>query len=90
MGAIRTIVEKAVKDEAFRKRLLQDANAAVAEVGITLPEGVRIKVHENSSQVVNVVLPAPLELSTERALSQAQLEQVAGGLAAREISKLPW
>jgi hypothetical protein len=80
MGFTRDIVTKAMKDEGFRQRLINDARTTIKkECGIDLPEGMTVKVHQNSPSVINVVLPQ-LELSTEGTLSEEQLEQVAGGL----------
>lgn len=81
MGATRDIIARAMKDEAFRKNLLKDARGAVKkDLGIEFPEGVKIHVHENSPTVIHLVLPTPLEISTERTLSDPELAQVAGGL----------
>ena len=80
MGFTRDIVTKAMKDEGFRQRLIKDARTTIKkECGVDLPEGMAVKVHQNSPTVINVVLPQ-LEVSTEGALSEEQLEQVAGGL----------
>ena len=41
------LIEKATTDEAFRARLLADPNAAIQEeLGVTVPPGFTIKVHE--------------------------------------------
>jgi hypothetical protein len=48
---------------------------------------VKVHVHQNTADIVNVVLPAPLEVSTDRTLSQQELEQVAGGMMTRPTVK---
>jgi len=81
MGTTRAIVNKAMKDAEFRTRLMKDPKAAIEkEFGVQFPDGVKVQVHQNTADVVNVVLPSPLEVSTDRSLSQQELEQVAGGL----------
>jgi hypothetical protein len=80
MGATRDIIAKAVKDQAFREQLLKNPKSAIQkEFGITFPEGVTVRVHENSPTVINLVLPEPLELSSQRELTPQELQQVAGG-----------
>ena len=80
MARIREIVTKATKDEAFRKRLLSDAKATIEkEFKLEFPKDVVIKVHQDSPTVINIVLPAPLEVSSDRPLSTKELENVAGG-----------
>ncbi len=68
------ILEKAAEDDAFRASLLEDPAAAVSsELGVDVPDGLTISVHEDSQNVVNLVLPPRTELSAE------ELEQAAGG-----------
>jgi nitrile hydratase len=43
-------------DEAYRKRLLRDGTAAIAELGMGGPQGERLVVVENTSEVHNVVV----------------------------------
>ena len=89
MGKTREIVKKAAKDEAFRARLLKDPAATIQkEFGVQVPSGVTVRVHENSATVINLVLPSPLELSTERALSDQELQQVAGGAMSTTMDTL--
>ena len=71
----RHIVEKAVEDEAFRARLLADPKAAIEEeLGLTLPPGFAVEVHEEGADTAHLVLPPP-----RGALSDEQLTRVAGG-----------
>ena len=81
MGATRDIVSRAMKDQTFRQNLLKDAKTTIQkELGIEFPEGVTIQVHENAPNVVHLVLPSPLDMSTQRPLTKEQLQQVAGGV----------
>lgn len=74
----RHIVEKAVEDEAFRARLLADPKAAIEEeLGVTLPPGLAVEVHEEGADTAHLVLPPP-----RGALSDEQLARVAGGWGA--------
>jgi hypothetical protein len=80
MGTTREIVAKAMKDEAFRTKLLKDPKGAIQnEFGVQFPPNVKVQVHQNSSTVINLVLPAVPEMSNDRALSDEELAQVAGG-----------
>ena len=71
------LIEKATVDEAFRARLLADPRAAVeAETGVAVPAGFTLEVHEDTADTSHLVLPPP----ADAALSEADLEQVAGGI----------
>ena len=68
------IAMKAAEEDDFRARLIADPRATVeAEAGIRFPDGYRIHVHEESATDAHVVLPP------KPALSQEQLERIAGG-----------
>lgn len=68
------LIAKAVKDPSFRAALLKDPAAAIAKsTGMKLPDGLAVKVLEDSASTVHLVLPpAPA------ALSQKELEKIAG------------
>ena len=73
-GVRQFIAGKAGQDETFRKALLADPLATVeAEVGIKMPGGLKMKVHEESADELHLVLPAPVELTPK------QMEAVSGG-----------
>ena len=68
------ILTKAAEDDDFRTRLLTDPKAAIsAETGMTVPEGFDVVVHEDSGTTAHLVLPP------SPALTEAELEKVAGG-----------
>ena len=53
------VVARAWTDDGFRERLLQDANAALPEVGLSMGGGLqeqRLKVVENTASVHNVIV----------------------------------
>ena len=73
-GVREFISGRAAQDEAFRKALVADAVGTVeAEIGVKMPGGLKLVVHEESNDELHLVLPAPLELSPR------QLQQVSGG-----------
>lgn len=74
--ALATIQSKAVKDAAFRAELKKDPKAAVEKLlGVKVPQGLSIKVVEDSSSAVHLVLP-PADAG---ALGDKELRSVAGG-----------
>ena len=72
------IAEKAWKDEAFHAAVLTNANQVYKEfMGQPVPEGVTIRVVEDTLSLVHFVLPQKPANANE--LSDAELEAVAGG-----------
>ena len=68
------ILHKAEQDSEFRARLIADPKAAIRdEVGQPLPDDLEVVVHENTATTVHLVLPP------SPAISEAELEGVAGG-----------
>ena len=68
------LLAKATGDETFRARLLADPKAAVQdELGLAIPAGFTIKVHEEAADTSHLVLP-PLA-----SLDEAELALAAGG-----------
>jgi hypothetical protein len=78
--AERRIIQRSLEDDSFRQRLLEDPKAAMEqELGTRLPEDVRVVAVEESPDTVYLVLP-PSQAGGERgALSDQELETVAGG-----------
>ena len=69
------IISKAVNNDAFRARLLENPKETVQEaLGVTVPDAFTIQVHEGSAMVAHLVLPS------SRQLSAADLAAVTGGL----------
>ena len=77
----RRLIEKSLEDDAFRKKLLEDPKGAVEqELGTRLPEGVRVVAVEESADTIYLVLPStPMAGREGVALSDRDLEAVAGG-----------
>ena len=75
---LNELAKKAQTDMEFRKLCLKDPVAAVAKIDPRpMPEWFKIRFVENEGATVTVVLPDPP--SKEGELSDAELEQVAGG-----------
>ncbi len=69
------ILNKAAEDGDFRTRLLTDPKATIStELGMTIPEGFHVAVHEDSGTTTHLVLPP------SPALTEAELKTVAGGI----------
>jgi Nitrile hydratase, alpha chain len=76
----RTLVQRSMEDEDFRRRLLDDPKAAVEqEFGSRLPESVEVRAVEESQQTIYLVLPSASRLGQGEELSDQELEAVAGG-----------
>ena len=68
------IINKASEDDSFRSKVLSDPAAAIEdELGISIPSGVNVEVHENTSRTVHLVLPPSPKLSSE------EMRAVSGG-----------
>jgi len=77
MAQAQRVIAKAWADEAFKAALLSDPREALAREGIGVPEGLTLKVHENTPGTMHVVLPLP----PGGALSDEEVGQVAGGFS---------
>jgi len=74
------LIAKAMKDETFRKNLLENPKTAIEEeTGIKLPESINLKVVEENPSNFYLVLPPTINPETEDELSEAELEMVSGG-----------
>lgn len=76
--AVKESITRARTDLKFRELALSNPRAAVKEVsGKEPPEGLRIKFFDGGDAHITVVLPEYVADASE--LTDAQLEQVAGG-----------
>ena len=77
------LIEKAIADETFRARLLADPkNAVQDELGVQVPDGFTIQVHEEAADTGHLVLPPSTQLDA------AELNQAAA--AGRSGTGLFW
>jgi hypothetical protein len=54
----RAMVERSWSDPAYRRKLIDDPDATLAEAGIEVPPGVHFVVVENEVDRLHLVLPA--------------------------------
>jgi hypothetical protein len=71
------LVARAWADDAFKRRLLDEPKAVLAEAGIEIPEGVQVRVMEDTNNIQHLVLPAG---PTEGEMSEEQLAAVGAGM----------
>ena len=68
------LIAKCWADDAFKQRLLADPAGTLAAEGMAVPEGVTLRVVEDTAQSLTLVIPPrPTELTDEA------LEGMAGG-----------
>ena len=77
----RRLIERSLEDDIFRQQLLTDPKAIVErEVGMELPEEVRVVAVEETADTIYLVLPFRSTDDLDAGeLSDQELEAVAGG-----------
>lgn len=70
------VIAKAWSDNTYKRRLMDDPNSALAEVGVTIPSGTSIRVVENTPNTIHLVLPPQPPKSQ---LSDDVLDKLASG-----------
>jgi hypothetical protein len=76
----RRLIERSIEDESFRQRLLDDPKGTLEqELGRQLPEGVEVRVVEESTDTIYLVLPSASAVGEGGELSEEELDAVAGG-----------
>lgn len=58
-SCLNRVIERAVHDDDYRARFLNDPTAILQAAGLPLPEGVEVKVVENTNDIVHLPLPPP-------------------------------
>jgi hypothetical protein len=82
---MQQLVVRAMKNEAWRQALLSNPNPLIEDVvGIKVPRGVTVVVHEDTATTINVVLPPrqlpAVEVSDDEIREAAQhLQELKGG-----------
>jgi hypothetical protein len=75
----RRLVERSLLDEDFRQRLLDDPKGTMEqELGSAVPEGIEVRVVQESSDTIYLVLPSASSGGQGGSLSDQDLEAVAG------------
>jgi hypothetical protein len=69
------LIKKAWEDEAFMARLLEDATTVLAEEGIKLPEGMKVKAVTNTGDLSYLLIPP----KPKTGLSDLELDAISGG-----------
>jgi hypothetical protein len=68
------IVAKSWADDSFKQQLLADPMASLKAEGVELPEGLSVKVLDNTADIFHLVIPSkPTDMSDE------DLDAVSGG-----------
>jgi hypothetical protein len=67
------LIAKAWADPSFKATLVRDPRAAMATVGIKVPDGVKVKVVEDNATTVHLVIP---EKPSDRELSDIDLNKL--------------
>ena len=80
------VIAQAWADEDYKQRLVDDPTGVFAEAGAEVPEGVQLRVVEDTDTVKHLVLPtAP----SEGEIDEQALERVSGGTCACFVPILP-
>lgn len=79
-GMERRLIERSLQDDAFRQRLLADSKATMEqELGVKLPEEMRVRAVEETADTIYLVLPSASPTSEGGEITDQELETVAGG-----------
>lgn len=76
----KQLIEKAMKDEVFRQRLLENPERTIGEeFAIKIPESFKINVLQEESNSFYLILPPLQESKQTDELAEPELASVAGG-----------
>lgn len=65
ISKLAIVIEKAASDPAYRKALATSTKATLESAGISIPDGLEVKLVENSDEVRNLIRYARSSLSSE-------------------------
>lgn len=51
------LIQNAVADASVRRKLVDSPQTTLAEAGVILPDGLEVRIVENSDRVIHLVLP---------------------------------
>ena len=75
MRQYRDLIQKASNDPAFRTRLVKHPREVLKQEGWEIPDGLEVRVVENTDTLMHLTLPASSGLTDE------ELDKVAGGVS---------
>jgi len=71
------LVARTWSDDSFKSRLLNNPTDALAEVGVTVPEGIAVKVLQDTTEQMHLVLPAAPDDGSHK---DQELERISGAM----------
>ena len=83
-NALAQVFAACWKDEELKARFMADPKAVLAEHGMDVPDGIDVKVVENSDNCVHITLPAAPAGHSE--LSDQELSNAAGGTGSAYVT----
>jgi hypothetical protein len=78
------VLERVWSDEALKNNLFNNPKQVLAEIGVKFSDSVTVQVHENTSSLVNYILPDPSEIPEGTDLEKA--DPVAGKVIKQALS----
>ncbi|MBS0650972.1 MAG: NHLP leader peptide family RiPP precursor [Verrucomicrobia bacterium] len=78
------MIAKAWTDPAYKEKLLKNPLALFKEEGIQVPEGIQLKIEENTDKIVHLSLPQ----KPHGHLSETELKKLAAGLTTNTIGSI--
>jgi hypothetical protein len=86
----RRLIDRSLQDEEFRQRLLAEPKGTTEqELGGRLPEGVEVRVVEETADTIYLVLPSASPIGEGGELSDQELDAVAGGDGGEILDGVP-
>ena len=76
-SSVKRAIGKSSVDREFRQKLLAEPAGVLKAEGLELPDGVKVRVIQDTDKLLHLVIPFHLELDGE--LSDADLGKVSGG-----------
>jgi Nitrile hydratase, alpha chain len=73
---VQEVIAKVWSDESLKTKLLDNPKSVLAEYGLEFPASMDVQVHENTSSLMNYVLPLPSEIPP--GVDMEEIEPVAG------------
>ena len=70
------ISEQLLKDNEFQARFLSEPKSILTQMGINLPDSVRVEVHEDTARVKNIVIPQSLPEENESTASNPLYREI--------------